>query len=477
MDRPNVLLLFTDQQRWDTIAEAGFPFMVTPHLDALAREGVLFKSAYTPFPVCTPARASVVTGCSVRRHGCWGNHLWIPDDTDTWPRIFTEAGYDTRAIGKMHSHPWRNPTGFARRAIAEDKYYYYVPDDYSQWLESKGYKRPTYWDDPEERAEYQRKSGAVISRLPEELHIDSFVGAQAVEAIREAASGGTPFCYWVSFNSPHAPHDPPQRFLDMYKDREIPAPARHEGEPFDKSEARYEWQSGLEKFFAMTSTLYKWTDEQIKERRAHYYATITLVDHWIGRIIDTLKETGQYNNTIILFTSDHGDLQGDHNLLEKGVCYEPAVRIPFLVHYPARFSPGVSDEFVTLMDIAPSFLNWAGLRVPEGMEGADLTPLLEKSGEWQSRDAVFSECGPMTMIRTREWKLILEPKIENRELYNMESDPEEFHNLYSEESCRKIRDELAGRIATWRTQGERLFAPEDMLPMDFHMTLFPEWQK
>ncbi len=482
--RPNILFLFTDQQRWDTIAQAGYSHMVTPNLDMLAERGVRFDHMYVPFPLCVPNRVSIVTGCFPKRHMVVNNATWIPDNADTWPQIFTDAGYDTRAIGKMHCWPSmksRNRIGFSQRVMAEDKYGFEAMDDYALWMKEKGSRRPCPWLDPEECAEYVRGRGAYIFKEPEELHIDSYIGMKAVEALKEVAKGDKPFCHWVSFNSPHAPHDPPQRFLDMYKGRDIPAPTRRSYEPFDKPASRMFGSWFLDKYFGMAGDMFMLSDRQIKERRSYYYATITLVDEWIGRIIETLKETGIYDNTIIVFSSDHGDAQGDHNLIEKSFFYEGMVRVPMIVHCPARFAPGVSDEFVQSTDIAPTLLSLAGLKVPERMDGQDLSPLLNRATGWKSRDAVFSEGntpgGPMTMIRTRDWKLVYEDEPTCRELYDMRGSADELHNLYYEPEYKSIRDELVARVKQWRSEGERLFEPRKLLRADYVGHLFPDRDK
>jgi len=487
MSRPNILFLFTDQQRWDTIAQAGNAHMVTPNLDQLAENGVRFDHMYTPCPLCTPARASIVTGCFPKRHMVHGNATWIPDDGDTWPRIFTEAGYDTRAFGKIHSHPWRNPTGFSKRVIAEDKFCFEMPDDYTLWLKEKGHKRPCPWRDQLE--EYVSGRGCVVWNWPEELHIDSYIGMKAIEALKEVAKGDKPFCYWVSFNSPHAPHDPPQRFLDMYKDRDIPGPTRRSYEPFDKPASRMLSLYILDKYFGMAGDMFMLSDRQIKKRRSYYYATITLVDHWIGEIVRTLKEHGLYDNTIILFSSDHGDAQGDHNMIEKSFFYEGMVRVPLLFHCPGRFAPGVSDEFVQSTDIAPTLLSLAGLRLPETMDGQDVSPLLKRVDGWKTREAVFSEnyplgvvlgpagASPLTMVRTREWKLVYEDEQTGCELYDMRGAADELHNLYHEPEHREVRDELVARIEQWRSESEPLFRPGSLLGADYRYHLFPEKEK
>jgi choline-sulfatase len=480
--RPNILFLFTDQQRWDTIAQAGHEHMITPNLDWLAERGTRFDEMYATFPLCVPNRVSIVTGCFPKRHMVRDNGRWIPDNADTWPQIFTDAGYDTRGIGKMHCWPSmksRNLIGFSKRVMAEDKYGFEAVDDYALWMKEKGSRRPCPWLDPAECEEYVKGRAAYVFKEPEELHIDSYIGMKAVEALKEVAKGDKPFCHWVSFNSPHAPHDPPQRFLDMYKDRDIPAPIRRPYEPFDKPASRTFLNWVLDKYFAMGGDFFMMTDAQIKKRRSYYYATITLVDEWIGKIIETLKETGLYDNTIIVFSSDHGDAQGDHNMLEKSFFYESMVRVPLLIHCPTRFAPGVSKEFVQSTDIAPTLLSLAGLKVPERMDGKDLSPLLNQASGWKSRDAVFSEGTafgglPMTMIRTREWKLVYEEEPTCRELYDMRGAGDELRNVYYELQNKPIRDELEARLKQWRSEGERLFEPNKLLPADYVGHLFPD---
>ena len=219
-----VLLIFPDQHRWDVLPCYGLDFMQTPNLDRMAREGMVFETAYTPSPICQPCRASMMTGLNPLSHRVLGNLQWYPPQTPLWVRAATDAGIRTASIGKMHFIPWNDWNGFEDRIIAEDKTNYYRRDNYTHWLEAQGHKRAYPGDFPQ----YHEGMGAYPSPLPPDVHIDNFVGDRAAEWLRAHAHESF-FC-WVGLPSPHSPYDPPAPMADLYKDAPIPKAVDPTGE-------------------------------------------------------------------------------------------------------------------------------------------------------------------------------------------------------------------------------------------------------
>lgn len=220
-DRPNLLLITTDQQRWDSLAclSPAHAFMHTPHIEALATRGTVFERCYTTAPLCVPMRASMMSGMYASTTGIMGNNHWLSPETPVWSSAATAQGYATSAIGKMHFAPWDNLGGFAERIIAEDKRHVYLPDDHAAFLAEHGYERAH----PTANPGYFENLGASVTPLPKRFHIDGYVGDQATEWLsRHSAEGSKPFATWVSFAGPHDPYDPPEEMAQMYRNAPIP---------------------------------------------------------------------------------------------------------------------------------------------------------------------------------------------------------------------------------------------------------------
>ena len=377
MTRPNILWLCTDQQRWDTIQALGNPHIRTPNIDRLAREGVAFTHAFCQSPICTPSRASFLTGMYPSSvHACTnGNPHWA-DAAPLVTYLLAQAGYDGGLAGKFHlsgSYDRIEPR------LPNDGYRYFQfshaprdswPEghDYADWVRAQGYDLGELRKDP--------------AKLPPELHQTTWCAEKSIEFI-EQDHGGKP--WFLSFNPyyPHPPFDPPQDYLDRYDADTLPGPLFRESDLVEKQKLEsVDFQSKVrrpEDFGAMA-------------KKAAYYAMIELIDDQIGRMLDALERTGQRENTLIIFMSDHGETLGDHGLIEKGCrFYEGLVRVPLIFSWPGHFQPGlVQDALVELTDIAPTLLDICGVEKPERMQGRSLLPLL--NGEThEHRAAVRSE--------------------------------------------------------------------------------------
>lgn len=349
--RPNILLLFTDQQRFDTIAAAGFPHMLTPNLDRLAREGCLFSNAYTPNPVCVPARHNLLTGLPARFHGFAANFGHPnPAILPTLPRILSDQDYVTRAVGKMHFRPVRRHNGFDKMELMEEAPRFREDDEYAMYLKNVGLGhilnihgvRNLLYMAPQR------------SLIPEEHHGSTWVGDRAAAFLR-AEAGRRPFFLWASWIAPHPPFDVPDAFAGLYQGRNLP-------EPLDS-----ETPCWPEVAFSKVSSRFPPDKERqyVRRMRELYYAAISLVDKNVGKVLAALDAIGETDNTMIIFTSDHGEMLGDHGAYQKMLPYDSCSRIPFLVRYPRRFQPGsVRNEFVDLNDILPTVLDVCGLQYP-----------------------------------------------------------------------------------------------------------------
>lgn len=438
-DRPaRVLLITSDQQRWDTLPCYGLDFMHTPNLDRLAREGQVFRYAFTPSPVCQPARASLMTGLDPLTHRVLNNGCWYPPQTPVWVREVGAAGYRTAAIGKMHFYPWNNWGGFQDRIIAEDKRHYYRRDDYTLWLEAHGYRRLHPLNHPG----YAEGLGAYASPLPPELHIDSYIGDRGAEWLR--AHAHEPFFAWVSFNSPHDPYDPPEDLAGLYRDAPLPPAVGFPGELDTKPEAqrRARERAGANPVYLLDFN--RLDHRLVRHLRAHYLATVTLIDRQVGKLLGALEDAGVLDETLVIFTSDHGDALSDHGLVYKSFFYECMVRVPLLVRGPGVPAGVQSDALVDLLDLVPAILRHLGIRFEGPVQGQDLTPLFTDPAA-PHRDAVFSVVGDHAMVRTRQWKLARYGNGDG-ELYDLEADPGEVRNLYGLSQYREAQSELEARL-------------------------------
>ena len=349
--KPNILLLFTDQQRYDTIAACGYPYMKTPNLDRLVHEGCVFNNAYSPNPVCIPARHNLITGLTARDHG-YAHNLRHPIDPciPVLPRILSDGGYETRAIGKMHFRPARRHNGFNKMELMEETPQNREDDDYAMYLESVGLGHISNIHGVRNLL-YMMPQRSLI---PEEHHGSTWVADRSIEFLKREA-GRKPFFLWSSWIMPHPPFDVPDSFADLYSDAELPKVLVSET-PLSKRAER------LKEAFSAPADKY---DAIVRRSRELYFAAISMVDKNIGRVLDTLEETGEMDNTLIIFTSDHGEMLWDHGTVAKSLPYDSAAKIPFIVRYPKKVEPeSIRKEFVDLNDILPTMLDVAGLEYP-----------------------------------------------------------------------------------------------------------------
>ena len=426
--RPNILLLFTDQQRYDTIAACGYPYMKTPNLDRLAKEGCIFNNAYSPNPVCIPARHNLITGLPARHHGYAHNLRHSIDPCiPVLPRILSDGGYDTRAIGKMHFRPARRHNGFNKMELMEETPQNREDDDYAMYLESVGLGHISNIHGVRNLL-YMMPQRSLI---PEEHHGSTWVADRSIDFLKREA-GRRPFFLWSSWIMPHPPFDVPEKYANLYSDAKLPQPLVSKTPISQRAE-------DMKGAFSPPEDKY---NAILRRTRELYFAAVSMVDKNIGRVLDALKETGELENTLIIFTSDHGEMLGDHGTVAKALPYDSAAKIPFIVRYPEKIIPGtVRNEFVDLNDLLPTFLDVARLEYP----GTHKLPggSIFKKGKDRSVQYMENDNGHKRWIslRDKRYKYNYYYLHGREELFDMDEDPGECVNLlYGENISAEISD-------------------------------------
>ncbi len=446
--RPNILWLCADQQRYDTIRALGNEYIDTPNLDRLCREGVAFDKAYVQNPVCTPSRSSFLTGkypSSINANILGGDNL--PEHCTLITKALADAGYHCGNIGKLHiTTAWR---GYEERG--EDGYETFIyslsgghqmesgVNEYREWLKRKDINfRDIMTNDSGKSDYFWYREDA-----PVELRQTAWMAEEAEKFIRERAESDEPWLLSVNCFDPHPPYDAPTHLIEKYLARNIPDPIFNESDYTlgEQLALAYHQSKGVNA-----------PDDVMRRNKASYYGTCEIVDTHYGRIIDVIDELGLRDDTVIIFSSDHGEMLGDHGLTHKGCrFYDGAVRVPLIFSCPARFASGKVVKGITeYTDIAPTIAELCGIEFPDTHGHSLCAALSEDGGEGIERDYVRTEyywscMGPgrpaayATMFRDRRYKLVVYHGIETGELYDMEADPREEHNLWYDPAYTELR--------------------------------------
>jgi arylsulfatase len=435
---PNILLLFTDQQRFDTFRAAGNPVIRTPNLDRLAAEGTRFTSAYSPSPVCVPARCSLIFGQYPARTNCVDNRDPMPTDRTNLMQALADAGYRTHGIGKMHFTPDDQALrGFHSRERQEELPDRIEDDDYLTFLHAEGFGHVI--DPLGQRGEmYYVPQPA---QMPARLHPTQWVGDRAVEFIR-GADPSQPWFLWASFIHPHPPFTPPAPWHKLYRAALMPLPhVPHQSEALHLSINRHQ-------------NRYKYRDHGFDWNlarciKAYYYACISFIDFQVGRLMRALAERGQLDDTLVLFTSDHGEYLGDYQCFGKRGMHDAAARIPLVVRYPASFPCGARcDPPVSLVDVLPTLLTLSRSHasVP-GLDGVDLS---EVAAGRHAERTVFSqyqrEGRGVYLALDRRWKCFYSAPDRREFLFDRLEDPTETRNRAGLVFCREPLDAMRSRL-------------------------------
>jgi choline-sulfatase len=459
--RPNVILLMSDQHKRSCMGAYGDTVARTPHLDSLARESTRFTNAYCTNPVCTPSRASIMTGLYSHNLEAQNNTEPYAPTHKTMAHDFNSAGYMTGLVGKMHWVDAQNH-GFEYRLDFNDWYQYLGPKTqlYADELgaANSGSGLPEIddlWRDAGDpwkghRTPDERK-GAVsvgrVSKMAEEDHIDSFVARESIRFLKRFGNGPQPFFLVTSFLRPHDPFMPSQRFADMFRADDMKLPASWGKAELDKLPA--EVQRSI-RFNGPTPELLDPT--QAKAHMAYYYANLAEMDDCLGRVMQAVKDLGLENDTIICYTSDHGEMLGDLGLWQKFQFYEGSCGVPLLIRVPGR-SGAVCETPVSLVHLCSTLTDLAGVSLLGPTDGKSLRPLLAEKPAAHSFGPVFAEYAldgkqPKTMVRQGEWKYTY--WVHDRpELYNLRTDPEELHNLAADPAYSMHADELKRVLLAW----------------------------
>ena len=476
---PNVLILFSDQHNKNVMGFEGHPDVITPNLDKLADEGLVFDKSYSTVGVCTPSRSSLLTGLMPRTMGLLSNggHTSVMDDAVSTATIFKQNNYNTYTFGKRHV------SGAIDEGWDVKKDHQYKPaddDNYVSWIERNGYAKEFAEDwaaefgrGPKGSSEFDTKIptadlGTRISKLPEEFTMEAYTTIETIKMIQDQRKSDKPFFCWATFYRPHQPYNPLQKYMDMYNVSAWGEGTKN-GSGIKKPASFYEptenlppllqsQRNGGNKVWNMDKAF---EDEQLwRNYIGAYYALVTEIDHCIGEIMNALDETGLEEETIVIYTSDHGDFVGNHGMVEKAAAgqnvYEDILNIPLIFKYPGKTKKGHrTSELVTLADILPTLIDLLELDTPElkyPIQGESMADVILNNGS-MNREYLVSESWSQATVITKKHKLgiMLDPTVvhanwDYREFgdmfFDMEKDPLEIDNKINDENYMQEIDKL-----------------------------------
>ena len=492
--RLNVLLITSDQQHYDTLGCTNERIR-TPALDRLAAEGVRFDRAYCPNPTCTPTRASIITGMYPSQHGAWSLGTKLFEDVPVVGELFQRGGYATGLIGKAHFQPlasrpgmeslecqpimrdldfWRGFHGswygfehveIARNHTCES----HAGQHYAIWMEDNGLKNwRDYFDEwPHDPEKTRRRHAQRHWDLPEEYHYSRWTAERTIAHIEGALAAGRPFFTWASFLDPHPPYTVSDPWAGMYDPGDM-VPGRADPDEHAKNPphfrltqqerpdfSAYHEDQGIHGFHSHLHD-----PEQLQKNIAVYYGMISFMDQQIGRILEALDRLGVADDTLVVFTSDHGHFLGQHGLIAKGAFhYEDMIRLPFILRWPGRAPAAeVSHDLQSLVDLAPTFLAAAGLEIPGVMSGVSQLP------SWcegrPARDWIVVENRhTLTNVHLRtyvdqRYKITVYRRGADGELFDLTEDPGEINNLWNEARAAELKSRLLCQFMQATLQAE-----------------------
>jgi arylsulfatase A-like enzyme len=444
--RPNILILMTDQQRWDTIKANGADFMHTPNMDRLVKGGCNCINAYSPNPICAPARHNMLTGLTARSHkipdNVWG--VFLPRNIPTIPQILSENGYETRSIGKNHFTPPRRHNGYDRLELMEGVPGYREQDDYLMYLKNHDLGNVLSIHGVRNLL-YMVPQRAFI---PEEHQGTAWIANRTIKFI-ENNSGRHPWFLKASWIAPHPPFNVPDEFAEMYKGKNIPKPVTS--------------KTPISPLAEENKLLGDVPNEDYMQRiRELYYGAISHIDHHIGRILKCLEVTGQLDNTLIFFISDHGEMLGDLGTYQKWIPYDACSRIPMILHFPNRIEKSsLCEKFTDLNDILPTILDAAEIQYPGTYELPGESLLKGNEGK-KDRSHQYMEYGEGTRrwisLRNGEYKYNYYYGGALEELFDLKNDPHETSNLLCPDistipqAIIRIKEELKSELTKWENR-------------------------
>lgn len=492
MNQPNILLIQTDQQTAETLSLYGNPALRTPTLERLAERGVVFEQAFCNYPACSPSRSSMMTGryCSALR--LHANHMLINPAETSLPQVLKDHGYQTALIGKNHAFMADEtqsyyPGGAPERASTLHRVFDYVRNG------EHGHLVDGYRDDPGVQAAHQwavdhcwsSPLGHGVNPAPPEKCGTYLLGETMLHYLEHVRRADRPFFTWLSFPDPHTPYQAPEPYASMIDPADVPMP------PVDTLEGK----PGRVKVAHLMDAMDTADEALIRRVRAIHYGMIRFIDDTLEKIFAKLDELELTDNTVILFTSDHGDSMGAHGIIQKhNFFYDSFTHVPFLMAVPGYTGPRRTTNPVELVDVMPTLLELAGAPVPPGCQGRSVAPFLLGNLSYTPRPYVVMESGEQgeppseadivlrpehpfderyfvwcayrdawlgkgKAIRTAEWKLCVYANGEG-ELYDLRQDPHELHNRFDDPACAYVRIELERKLMRW------MMDKEDPLPQN-----------
>ncbi len=483
--KPNILLITSDQQHWTALGVLNSKIK-TPALDRLAREGTRFDRAYCPSPVCSPSRSSIITGMYPSTHGCWTIGVKLGEDVPTVGESFQVEGYDTSLIGKAHFQPLAETpeqTSLERQPVLRDMDFWrgfngpwygfehvevarmhadeaHAGQHYGIWMEEKGLAnwRDYFQDFPPDPDAPKREHAW---DLPEEYHYSTWTAERTIGNIERAVEKGKPFLSWASFHDPHPPYLVPEPWASMYDPADMDPGTLTPGE-LDAMPGHFrltqeespDFSTWLESGFANHGFHTHRVDEaQLRKDMAIYYGMTSFMDQQIGRILDSLDNLGIADDTIVVFTTDHGHFLGQHGLFYKGAFhYEDLIKLPFIVRAPGHVAPvAESSAIQSLVDLAPTFLDAAEIPVPGVMQGVSQWDVWGGQAESARKWAMVENRHQPTKLSLRtlvtdRYKLTIYRGSDDGELFDLHDDPGETRNRWSDPEYASLKSEMMLRF-------------------------------
>ncbi|SHH78745.1 sulfatase family protein [Clostridium grantii] len=500
MKKPNILLITSDQQHWNTIGAFNSEIK-TPNLDRLVKEGTTFSRAYCPNPTCTPTRGSIITGMYPSQHGGWTLGTKVPEDIHTVGEDFINAGYKTALVGKAHFQPLASTDEYPSLEaypILQDLEFWktfndktetwygfqhceltrnhtdeaHVGQHYALWLEEKGCDN---WKD------YYRKPTGTLEHLPsrkweipEEFHYDAWISERTNSLMEEYVESDKPFFMWSSFFDPHPDYVVPEPYYSMYDPDKLTLPTITEGE-HDKNPPHFaltqqdnpDFSCYNETGHAIHGMHTHLSEEKVlRKHLSIYYGMVTMMDKYIGKILDKLDDLGIADNTIVVFSTDHGHLIGHHGLKAKGpFLYEDMIKVPYLVRYPDKVAAGkTSDSLQSLVDLAPTFLSFIGQKIPNCMTGKDQKEVWLGNKDKARNHIICEHHHEPTTINLRtyvdeRYKLTVYYNHIYGELFDLQEDPKEINNLWDNPEFKDLKMELMLKYISAELGKEPMWMP------------------
>ena len=493
MSRPNILFITADQHRADCLGIEGRKIK-TPHLDRLAREGTRFRSAITPCVICQPARASILTGQLPRTHGVHDNGIDLPPATGEagFAGTLAKSGYDTAYFGKAHfstyhtfadegtgtpeclksssQYPedWYGPyMGFEHVELMLVGHNWFLPEEpprgqhYERWYHKNGRGAELNKLYAENAKDTKGAAQTWHSKLPVAFHNSTWTADRAISWLQDEKRGQEPFCAWVSFPDPHHPFDAPEPWSHLHDPKEVDLP-KHRKRDFENRPWWHEQVLTAEptgsKKNAETRKAYsritEQTDEQLGEIIANTYGQIALIDHQVGRIMEVLEDQGLADNTIVIYSSDHGDWLGDHGLILKGpMHYDGLLCVPLIMRGPNVPKDHICEEQVSTLDLPATFMDYAQAEPQLTQHGSSLRPVLEEGAsrefalnEWELLPTRTGVALSLQTVRTKSAKLTIDRLTNTGELYDLAHDPDEMVNQFDNKDYAGLKNDLLAML-------------------------------